>query len=118
MAQAHSLGNSLFRAAQGSLSGSVPDQLSINSGEQWCVVRSEESTERELDIGGQQVAIELTVVGEAEDFRDFYPSTPQQYIGKTAVLTHGDKETSYRVGRFTMRGEFFVQIDLIGVEEA
>lgn len=114
MSQAHDLGASAFATAQGFLTGSSADHLSIAGGDLLCVIRNEESTDRNYEVGGQQISVDLLAVAKSQEFNDLYPADPQTYLGKTAIL-NGDFTYSVEVIR---RGEVFTEIGLVGGEEA
>ena len=89
------------------------DTLSIASGEEWKVTRAEARTGRDYELGGQQIEVTQTAVGETAEFAERYSGTDQSYLGKTAVI--GDD--TFRIA-YINRGEAFTEIGLAGEEDA
>lgn len=89
------------------------DTLKIGTGEKWQVTRAETRTGRDYELGGQQVEILLTVVGDSDAFVERYPNAAQTYLGRTCTLN----TTTYRVANIEA-GEAFTLIELAGEEEA
>lgn len=90
------------------------DQLVINSGEPWDVVRNEERTSRYYDFGGQQIDVDFAVVGTATEFKERYTGTPQSYLGKSATMNG----VTYTVGAIEARNEGLVTVGLQHAEQA
>lgn len=89
------------------------DKLKIDGGEAWNVVRAEERTGREYEIGGQQVEVTQTATGRTDEFNERYTGTRQDYLGKTATMGGN----TYRIADIE-HGEGFTTISLTGSEEA
>jgi hypothetical protein len=89
------------------------DQLKINSGEAWDVVRNEERTNRDYEFGGQQIDVDFSAVGSATEFAERYTGTPQSYLGKTATMNG----KTYTVAGIST-GEAFIEVGLNHEEQA
>ena len=102
-----------LRPARESLGHQGADSLTIDGGAAWLVTRAEARHERQFQLGGQDVQVDLVVVGETSEFLALYSAAPAEYVGKAAALGGN----SYRVGSFTV-GEIFTEIALVGPQES
>ena len=97
-----------LRPARESLGHQGADSLTIDGGAAWLVTRAEARHERQFLLGGQDVMVDLVVVGETSEFLALYSSAPAEYLGKEGALG-GD---SYRISTINM-GEIFTEIALV-----
>ena len=102
-----------LRPARESLGHQGADSLTIDGGAGWLVTRAEARHERDFEMGGQKVQVDLMVVGETSEFLALYSSAPAEYLGKAAALG-GD---SYRISTINL-GEIFTEITLVGPQES